>query len=66
MGILKLYKDDGEYVEELGEEKTFALIELEKELLASRNSMIIGSKFDSDLNANICRLAFYGVLHDNN
>jgi len=30
--------------------------------MASVNSLIIGSKLDSDLDANICRIAFHGNI----
>lgn len=38
----------------------FALLELEKPLIVKPDTLIIGSKLDSDINANFCRLAFYG------
>jgi selenocysteine-specific elongation factor len=37
-------------------------LELEKPLLASENALIIASKLDSDLEANVCRIAFYGHI----
>jgi selenocysteine-specific elongation factor len=33
---------------------------LERSILATKNSLIIASKLDTDLEANICRIAFYG------
>ena len=40
----------------------FALIKLEKETLAQEQSLIIGSKLDSDTAIKQCRLSFYGQL----
>jgi selenocysteine-specific elongation factor len=40
----------------------YALLELETPLLASAHAMIIGSKLDTDLEANMCRIAFHGTI----
>ncbi|XP_070564699.1 selenocysteine-specific elongation factor-like [Ptychodera flava] len=40
----------------------FALIEFEKPITCPENSLLIGSKLDTDIHANMCRLAFYGHL----
>lgn len=40
----------------------FAVISLEKPLMASEHSLVIASKLDTDLEANICRIAFYGNI----
>lgn len=42
--------------------RLYALLELETSLLASSNAMIIGSKLDTDLEANNCRIAFHGNI----
>lgn len=38
----------------------YALIEFEKPVILNKNSLLIGSKLDTDIHANVCRLAFYG------
>lgn len=38
----------------------YALIELERYVPCGKNAIVIGSKLDSDIHANICRLAFHG------
>ena len=40
----------------------FALIEFEKPVTCQDGSLLIGSKLDTDIHANICRIAFYGRL----
>ena len=40
----------------------FAVIEFEKPVTCSRNCLVIGSKLDTDVHANMCRLAFHGQL----
>ncbi|KAL3870280.1 hypothetical protein ACJMK2_038357 [Sinanodonta woodiana] len=40
----------------------FALIEFEKPVTCQINSLIIGSKLDTDIHANLCRIAFHGHL----
>lgn len=40
----------------------FALLEFEKPVTCCESCLVIGSKLDSDINANICRIAFNGVL----
>jgi selenocysteine-specific elongation factor len=42
--------------------KQFALLEFEKPVLAVPNCLIIGSKLDTDIHTNTCRLAFWGRL----
>ncbi|XP_033606355.1 selenocysteine-specific elongation factor isoform X2 [Cryptotermes secundus] len=42
--------------------KQFALLEFEKPVLAFPNCLIIGSKLDTDIHTNTCRLAFWGHL----
>jgi len=43
-------------------EAQFALMEFEKPVTCCRNSIVIGSKLDTDIHANTCRLAFHGYL----
>lgn len=40
----------------------FVLLEFEKPVTTNNGSLLIASKLDSDINANICRLAFYGNI----
>uniref|UniRef100_H3AZ57 Eukaryotic elongation factor, selenocysteine-tRNA specific n=1 Tax=Latimeria chalumnae TaxID=7897 RepID=H3AZ57_LATCH len=40
----------------------WALLEFEKPVTCPRNCLVIGSKLDTDIHANTCRLAFHGVL----
>jgi len=40
----------------------FALMEFERPVTCGRNFIVIGSKLDSDIHANTCRLAFHGYL----
>lgn len=51
-----------EFKDNNNSENIFAAIVLEKELLCSLGGLIIGAKLDTDINANICRLAFYGNI----
>ncbi|XP_055536392.1 selenocysteine-specific elongation factor [Wyeomyia smithii] len=58
-----------EYMEEYGPDTViestkavFALLELEKHIQAAPNALLIGSKLDADVQANRCRLAFFGRL----
>ena len=41
-----------------------ALIELESTIACQFQSIMIGSRLDTDIHANICRLAFYGHVLD--
>ncbi|KAM5148547.1 selenocysteine-specific elongation factor [Mantella aurantiaca] len=40
----------------------WALLEFEKPVTCPRMCLVIGSKLDTDIHANTCRLAFHGVL----
>jgi selenocysteine-specific elongation factor len=40
----------------------FALVEFEHPVTCGHNFLVIGSKLDSDIHANTCRLAFHGSL----
>ncbi|KNC55156.1 selenocysteine-specific elongation factor [Thecamonas trahens ATCC 50062] len=41
---------------------TYAVLELESPVLCAPDAMIIGSRLDSDVDGNVCRLAFSGSL----
>lgn len=38
----------------------YAIIKFEKEVLAQEQTLLIGSKLDTDTSLKTCRLAFYG------
>ena len=40
----------------------YAVLELEKPVTCSTTSLVIGSKLDTDIHSNICRIAFHGVI----
>lgn len=40
----------------------FALLEFEKPVCVTQQTLFICSKFDTDITANLCRIAFYGNL----
>ena len=40
----------------------FAVVQFETPLLCPRHCIVIGSKLDTDIHANICRIAFHGRL----
>lgn len=40
----------------------FVLLEFEKPVILSKKCLLIGSKLDTDIHANKCRLAFYGYV----
>ena len=42
----------------------FLLLSFEKKIICPANCMVIGSKLDTDIHANVCRLAFCGNLLD--
>ncbi len=42
--------------------RQFAVLELEKPVTCSSTSLVIGSKLDTDIHSNVCRLAFHGVM----
>lgn len=51
------------YEEELlDSDDQYVLIEFERPIICSTDSYIIGSRLDTDVHANICRLAFFGSL----
>ena len=43
-------------------QEQFALIELEKPVTCAHKCLVIGSKLDTDIHANMCRLAFHGTM----
>ena len=40
----------------------YAVLELEKPVTCSTSALVIGSKLDTDIHSNICRIAFHGVI----
>lgn len=44
--------------------KQYALIEYEKPVTCPSDSLVIGSKLDTDIHANMCRIAFHGKMLD--
>lgn len=55
-------EEDGSLTERQMPIKQFALLEFEKPILAVPNCLVIGSKLDTDIHTNTCRLAFWGHL----
>ncbi|XP_019392389.1 PREDICTED: selenocysteine-specific elongation factor [Crocodylus porosus] len=54
-------KDNDQTGEQLPKQQ-WALVEFEKPVTCPRLCLVIGSKLDTDIHANTCRLAFHGVL----
>ncbi|KYO24844.1 selenocysteine-specific elongation factor isoform B [Alligator mississippiensis] len=54
-------KDNDQTGEQLPKQQ-WALLEFEKPVTCPRLCLVIGSKLDTDIHANTCRLAFHGVL----
>lgn len=58
-----------EFVQELDQDtisenaSIFALLEFDKPIQAVPNALVIGSKLDTDIHSNTCRLAFFGRLN---
>ncbi|KAJ8299880.1 hypothetical protein KUTeg_021399 [Tegillarca granosa] len=42
--------------------RQFAIVEYEKPVTCPENCLVIGSKLDTDIHANMCRIAFHGHL----
>jgi selenocysteine-specific elongation factor len=42
--------------------KYYAIVEFEKPILCYKNSIYIASKLDTDINKNVCRIAFHGEV----
>ncbi|XP_043934469.1 selenocysteine-specific elongation factor [Protopterus annectens] len=55
-------KENQEVGERLLPKEQWALLEFEKPVTCPRLCLVIGSKLDTDIHANMCRLAFHGVL----
>ena len=59
------FEENYEFIEEVTKETIFPIfifLELETQFLSHEGQMIIGSKLDTDIEASICRIAFYGKL----
>jgi Protein of unknown function (DUF663). len=59
------YETEYEILEEYPKEiraPVFVLLALETPLLVHEGQTIIGSKLDTDIEANVCRIAFYGKM----
>ncbi|XP_068108832.1 selenocysteine-specific elongation factor [Hyperolius riggenbachi] len=55
-------KADGQHGDSLIPKQQWALLEFEKPVTCPKMSLVIGSKLDTDIHSNTCRLAFHGVL----
>ncbi|XP_056380816.1 selenocysteine-specific elongation factor isoform X2 [Hyla sarda] len=55
-------KADGLQGDELLPKQQWALLEFEKPVTCPKLCLVIGSKLDTDIHSNTCRLAFHGVL----
>ena len=44
--------------------KQFAVVQFEKPIVCQNHCLVIGSKLDTDIHANVCRIAFHGKLLD--
>ena len=42
--------------------RQFALLQFEQQVICPHGCLVIGSKLDTDIHANVCRLAFHGKL----
>ena len=42
--------------------RQYALIQFEKPVTCQNSALVIGSKLDTDIHANVCRIAFHGKL----
>ncbi|XP_060600172.1 selenocysteine-specific elongation factor-like [Ruditapes philippinarum] len=42
--------------------KQYALVQFEKPMTCQNSALVIGSKLDTDIHANVCRIAFHGKL----
>src|SRR5688572_29002566 len=59
------YETEYESLEEYPQElraPVFILIELETPLLVHEGQTMIGSKLDTDIESNLCRIAFFGKM----
>ncbi|XP_035934388.1 selenocysteine-specific elongation factor isoform X2 [Halichoerus grypus] len=55
-------KKTGQATEGRCPRQQWALVEFEKPVTCPRLCLVIGSRLDADIHANMCRLAFHGVL----
>ncbi|XP_062977684.1 selenocysteine-specific elongation factor [Elgaria multicarinata webbii] len=55
-------KENDQAGERLLPKQQWALLEFEKPVTCPKLCLVIGSKLDTDIHANTCRLAFHGVL----
>ncbi|RUP51114.1 hypothetical protein BC936DRAFT_149771 [Jimgerdemannia flammicorona] len=51
-----------EYQLELSDTSQWALLEFETPVECPNNALVIGSKLDMDIHANVCRIAFHGTV----
>lgn len=61
MAVCTFFNTDFKYEDKL-EETNNVLLEFTQPVLLPLNSIFIGSKLDADINANACRLAFWGTV----
>lgn len=55
-------KENGQVEERQLPKQQWALLEFEKPVTCPKFCLVIGSKLDTDIHANTCRLAFHGIL----
>lgn len=55
-------KKDGAIEDNYFPKSQYALIELERPLTCAPNCLVIGSRLDTDIHANVCRIAFHGQM----
>lgn len=55
-------KEGGQHGCDLLPKQQWALLEFEKPVTCPNKCLVIGSKLDTDIHSNTCRLAFHGVL----
>ncbi|XP_018409426.1 PREDICTED: selenocysteine-specific elongation factor [Nanorana parkeri] len=55
-------KADDQHGSDLHPKQQWALLEFEKPVTCPKLCLVIGSKLDTDIHSNTCRLAFHGVL----
>jgi len=56
------YRHEEVFTSDDVESKKFILLEFERAVPVVPNCIVIGSKLDTDINANLCRLAFHGTV----
>ncbi|XP_065844558.1 selenocysteine-specific elongation factor-like [Oscarella lobularis] len=55
-------KEHEDHEEAISVKQQWAVVEFEKPLVCGKDSLVIGSRLDTDINSNSCRIAFYGRL----